>query len=106
MAKMFMASVMAGMMSPTKYREGAYGPVVDSSGTAAGAFQAGAAKGQEMSQASQKQYDDMQTRKLNAVAANTNAMHQYAAMTQAQAAAEKEGAEAEALQTKNWNDIT
>jgi hypothetical protein len=106
MTKMFMASVMAGMMAPTKYREGAYGLVVDSSGTAAGAFQAGAEKGKELSGAAQKQYDDMTSRKLNAVAANTNAMHQYASMQTAQSAAEKEGAEAEALQTKNWNDIT
>jgi hypothetical protein len=105
MAKMILASTLARIMSPTKYREGAYGPVVNSSGTAAAAFGAGADKGKEMSQSAQKQYDDMQSRKLNAVAANTAAMHQYAAMTQAQFAAEKEGAEAEAAQTKNWNDI-
>jgi hypothetical protein len=105
MAKMFMASVMAGMMTPNKYVEGPGGAQrIDPSSTIA-AFGTGAEKGKELSQSAQKQYDDMQTRKLNAVAANTAAMHGYASMQQAQFAAEKEGAEAEMTQTKNWQGI-
>jgi hypothetical protein len=74
-----LAAVLAGMMSPTKYREGAYGPVVDSSGTAAGAFAAGQKQKTDQNDAAQKLSVDMQTRKLATVKNNVDMMHLWAA---------------------------
>ena len=74
-----LAAVLAGMMSPTKYREGAYGPVVDSSGTAAGAFAAGQKQKTDQNDAAQKLSVDMQARKLATVKNNVDMMHLWAA---------------------------
>lgn len=106
LGKTLIAGALAGMMTPTTYRSGAFGPIADTQATAANAFAAGQAKGKEISEAPQKLSDEMMARKLNAVKANTDAMHNYASMQQAQFAAQKEGAEAEAAQAKNWKDIT
>jgi hypothetical protein len=99
------AAILSGMMTPTAYRQGEFGPVADTQATAANAFGAGQKQKNDQNDKAQKLSDDMQARKLQAVANNTAAMHSYASMMQAQAAAEKEGAEAEALQTKNWQGI-
>jgi hypothetical protein len=78
------ASVLAGMMTPTKYREGTYGPVVDSSATASDAYQAG--KGQQTAQNAKAQAtsDEIQSKKLSVVKNNVDMMHQYAALANQQ----------------------
>jgi hypothetical protein len=78
------ASVLAGMMTPTQYRKGEYGDVVSGDATAAGAYQAG--RGQQMAQndAAQKQSDEMQTKKLAVISNNLTMAHQYAALAQQQ----------------------
>ncbi len=100
-----LSGAIAGLLTPTTYRQGTFGPIADTQQTAANAFAAGKQQRQEQDDKVQKQVDDMQARKLQTVANNTAAMHSYASMMQAQAAAEKEGAEAEAAQTKNWQSI-
>ena len=100
-----LSGAIAGLLTPTAYRQGTFGPIADTQQTAANAFAAGGQQRQEQDAAVQKQVDDMQARKLQTVANNTAAMHSYASMMQAQAAAEKEGAEAKAAQTKNWQSI-
>jgi hypothetical protein len=94
------------MMQPTQYRQGEYGPIADTQATAANAFNAGQKHTQDQNEAAQKLSDDMQAKKISNAKNNVDAMHGMASMQQAQFAAEKEGAEAEALQTKNWKDIT
>jgi hypothetical protein len=78
------ASVLAGMMTPTKYREGTYGPVVSGDATAAAAY--GAGKEQQTAQNGKLQAtsDEMQTKKLSVVKNNIDTMHQYAALAQQQ----------------------
>jgi hypothetical protein len=78
------ASVLAGMMTPTKYREGAYGPVVSGDATAADAFQNGKGQQQERNAKAQATSDEMQTKKLSVVKNNIDMMHQYAALAQQQ----------------------
>ena len=74
-----LAAVLSGMMTPTAYRQGAYGPVVDSQATAATAFAAGKQQKTEQSEQAQKLSDDMQARKLSTVKNNVDAMHLWAA---------------------------
>src|SRR5260370_20031304 len=78
------ASVLAGMMTPTKYREGAYGPVVSGDATASGAFQS--AKGHQTSQndAARRQSGEMQTKKLAVISNNLTMAHQNAALAHQQ----------------------
>jgi hypothetical protein len=78
------ASVLAGMMTPTKYREGTYGPVVSGDATVADAYQAG--KGQQTAQNEKLQAtsDEMQTKKLAVIRNNIDQMHMYAALAQQQ----------------------
>jgi hypothetical protein len=107
LAHLVLTSALAGSFGTKNvYREGSYGPILDRQATNADAFNKGSQMGKDYSEAAQKQADDMQARKLTTVAANVAAVHQYASMQQAQFAAEKEGTEAEALQNKNWQDIT
>ena len=74
-----LAAVLSGMMTPTAYRQGAYGPVVDSQATAATAFAAGKQQKTEQNEQAQKLSDDMQARKLSTVKNNVDAMHLWAA---------------------------
>jgi hypothetical protein len=78
------ASVLAGMMTPTKYREGAYGPVVSGDATAADAYQAGKGQQTEQNAKLQATSDEMQTKKLAVIKNNIDMMHQYAALAQQQ----------------------
>ncbi len=73
------AGVIAGMMHPTQYRQGEFGPIADTQATAAGAFQSGEAKSKEQSADQQKLSDDMQARKINAVKSNADTVHLHAA---------------------------
>src|SRR5208282_1579378 len=84
------------------YRQGAYGPILDRQASNADAFNKGSQMGKDYSEAAQKQADDMTARKLQTVAANVASVHNYAAMQQAQFAAQKEGTEAEAAQDAIW----
>ena len=78
------ASVLAGMMTPTKYREGAYGPVVSGDATAAGAYAAGKEQQTAQNAKLQATSDEMQAKKLSVVKNNIDTMHQYAALAQQQ----------------------
>ena len=96
-AQLILMSAAAGALGTKNvYREGAYGPILDRQATNADAFNKGSQMGKDYSEAAQKQQDDMQARKLQTVAANVAAAHNYAAMRQSQFAAQKEGVEAEA----------
>ena len=100
MAQLLVTGVLSGMMAKNTYRQGAYGPVLDRQAGASDAFAAGQKTGEEWRQAPQKLSDDMVARRMSTVAANVAAAHNYAAMQQAQFSATKEGAEAEAAQSK------
>src|SRR5271156_1523115 len=90
MAHLVLASALAGSFGTKNvYREGAYGPVLDRQATNADAFNKGQQMGKDYSEAAQKQADDMTARKLQTVAANVASVHNYAAMQQAQFAAQK-----------------
>jgi hypothetical protein len=102
MAQLLVTGTLAGLMAKNTYREGAYGPIFDRQATSADAYAAGTKVGQDWAQGPQKMSDDMMARKLSTVAANVQAAHGYAAMTQAQFAAQKEGTEAEAAQDAIW----
>lgn len=78
------ASVLAGMMTPTKYREGTYGPVVSGDATAAGAYEAGKGQQTEQNTKLQATSDETQAKKLAVVKNNVDMMHQYAALAQQQ----------------------
>jgi hypothetical protein len=78
------ASVLAGMMTPTKYREGAYGPVVSGDATAADAYQAGKARQTEQNTKAQATSDEIQAKKLSVIKNNIDMVHQYAALAQQQ----------------------
>jgi hypothetical protein len=99
-AQLVLMGALSGMMAKNSYRQGAYGPVLDSQAGAADAFAAGQKTGEAWRQAPQKLSDDMIARRMSTVAANVAAAHNYAAMQQAQFSATKEGAEAEAAQSK------
>ncbi|MFZ3277995.1 MAG: hypothetical protein WA182_13925 [Candidatus Sulfotelmatobacter sp.] len=99
LAQLVITSALAGSFgTKDTYRNGSYGPILDRQASNADAFNKGQQIGQEYSQAAQKQQDDLQARKLSVVAANIQAAHNYAALTQAQFAAQKAGAEAETAQ--------
>jgi hypothetical protein len=78
------ASVLAGMMTPTKYREGTYGPVVSGDATAAAAYGAGKEQQTAQNEKLQATSDEMQAKKLSVVKNNIDTMHQYAALAQQQ----------------------
>jgi len=78
------ASVLAGMMTPTKYREGAYGPVVSGDATAAGAYAAGKEQQTAQNAKLQATSDERQLKRLGVVKNNIDTMHQYAALAQQQ----------------------
>jgi hypothetical protein len=78
------ASVLAGMMTPTKYREGTYGPVVSGDATAAAAYGAGKEQQTAQNDKLQATSDAMQAKKLSVVKNNIDTMHQYAALAQQQ----------------------
>jgi hypothetical protein len=100
MGQLLVTGVLSGMMAKNTYRQGAYGPVLDRQASASDAFAAGQKTGEAWRQAPQKLSDDMIARRMSTVAANVAAAHNYAAMQQAQFSATKEGAEAEAAQSK------
>jgi len=78
------ASVLAGMMTPTKYREGTYGPVVSGDATAAEAYQAGKGQQTEQNAKAQATSDEIQAKKLSVIKNNIDMVHQYAALAQQQ----------------------
>jgi hypothetical protein len=77
-----LASVLAGMMSPTQYRDTPYGPVVNGSATAAGAFQAGQGVVAKQNADAQALSDKQQAIKLQNVKNSVDQVHLMAALTQ------------------------
>ena len=86
MGKTILSAVLAGMFAPTVYRQGAYGPQVDSLATAGAAYNAGQGVIAKQNAAAQAQSDleaknlaDSQTRMLGVAKSNVEMMHLYAA---------------------------
>jgi hypothetical protein len=77
-----LASVLAGMMSPTQYRDTPYGPVVSGSATAAGAFAAGQGVIAKQQQEAQALSDKEQSVRLMNVKNNIDQVHLMAALAQ------------------------
>lgn len=77
-----LASVLAGMMSPTQYRDTPYGPVVNGSATAAGAFAAGQGVIAKQQQEAQALSDKQQAMKLSNIKNSIDQVHLMAALTQ------------------------
>jgi hypothetical protein len=77
-----LASVLAGMMSPTQYRDTPYGPVVNGSATAAGSFQAGQKVVSDQNAAAQALSDKQQAMKLQNISNSVQQVHLMAALTQ------------------------
>jgi len=72
------------MMTPTAYRQGAFGPIADLQQTSANSYKAGADLADKQQADAQKMSDDIQARKLQAVANNAQTFHNYAALAQQQ----------------------
>lgn len=73
------SAVLAGMMTPNVYREGAFGQELDTQATGANAFKAGMDVGAKQQQDAQALSDKQQAEKLNTVKANVDMMHLWAA---------------------------
>jgi hypothetical protein len=84
LGRSILAGALAGLMTPTRYRKGTYGPVVSGDATASGAFQAGRGQQTAQNDAAQKTSDAQQTKKLAVIKNNVDMMHQYAALAQQQ----------------------
>src|SRR5208337_2547300 len=85
MAKSIVAAALAGLMTPTQYREGAFGTKVEDFGaTAAGAAQAGKGVMDAMRNKPQQMSDDEQARKLMVLTSNANNVRNMAASTMQQ----------------------
>ena len=83
LGKTILAGVVSGLLTPQQYRQGAFGPVVDSQATAATAFKAGAGCQQTQQQKdAQALVDKQQANKLMAVKNNVDVTHAYAALAQ------------------------
>jgi hypothetical protein len=79
-----LAGAIAGMFAKPQYRQGEFGPVYDSGGTASEAFNAGQKQTQEKQDQAQKWSDEEWVKKM-ATISNTVAMtHQYAALAATQ----------------------
>ncbi len=74
-----LSGVVAGMLTPTSYREGSFGPIADTQATAANAFKGGQEQAQKQMDAVQKQVEDIKAAKLSAAKTNADTMHLYAA---------------------------
>ena len=77
-----LSGAIAGLLTPTAYRQGAYGPVVDSQATAANAFAAGKQQRQEQDAAVQKHVEDVRSRKLQAIKDNADTIHLHVGVMQ------------------------
>ena len=82
LGRMVLASVVAGMMSPTQYRDTPYGPVVNGSATAQGSFAAGQGVVTKAQQDAQAQSDKQQAMKLSNIKNSIDQVHLMAALTQ------------------------
>ena len=84
MGKSIVAAALAGLMTPSHYRETPYGPVRDYSADMAGAAQAGQAAFARPQQQAQEQSNLQQTRKLFTLQNNVKLVQQAAAMAHQQ----------------------
>jgi hypothetical protein len=82
MAKSIVAAALAGLLTPTSYREGAFGTKVeDFGGTAANAAQAGKSVMEAARNRPQQMSDEEQARRLQALTNNANLIKTMAAST-------------------------
>src|SRR5579862_1040450 len=82
MAKSIVAAALAGLLTPTQYREGAFGSRVEDFGaTAAGAAQAGKGVMEAARNKPQQISDEEQSRRLVALTSNSNLIKNMAAST-------------------------
>jgi hypothetical protein len=82
MAKSIVAAALAGLLTPTQYREGAFGSKVEDFGaTAAGAAQAGKGVMEAARNRPQQMSDDEQARRLMAITSNANLIKNMSAST-------------------------
>ena len=77
-----LSGAIAGMLTPTAYRQGTFGPVVDTQTTAANAFAAGKQQRQEADKNVQAKVDDLRVRKLQALSDNANTFHLHMGVMQ------------------------
>ena len=82
LARSIVAAALAGLMTPDRYRQGAFGTQVrDYSGTMADSFNAGKQSIEAFRNKPQQMSDDQQTRKLATIQNNVNLAQQMAALT-------------------------
>ena len=77
-----LSGAIAGLLTPTAYRQGTFGPVVDTQTTAANAFAAGKQQRQEADKNVQAKVDDLRVRKLQALSDNANTFHLHMGVMQ------------------------
>ena len=78
-----LSGAIAGMLTPTVYREGSFGQkIVDTQQTAANSFAAGKQQRQEADENVQKKVDDIRVRKLQALSDNANTFHLHMGVMQ------------------------
>jgi hypothetical protein len=80
LGRSILAGALTGLLTPTRYREGAYGPVVSGDQGAADAFQSGRNQQTSVNSALEKASQDAQTKKLSVIANNIQTAHAYAAL--------------------------
>lgn len=81
MSRSIVAGAMAGMFTPSSYRDTPYGPVRDYSASASNAFKAGQGKRQELSAEAQRQQDDLDAHRMKNFENNAKMIQQATAMT-------------------------
>ena len=77
-----LSGAIAGLLTPTAYRQGTFGPEVDTQQTAANAFAAGKQQRQEADKNVQAKVDDLRVRKLQALSDNANTFHLHMGVMQ------------------------
>jgi hypothetical protein len=81
-ANLLIAGALSGMFAKPQYRQGEFGPVYDSGGTASEAFNAGQQQVQQKQEQAQKLSDSQLASKLAVAKLNIDQMHAHAVSTQ------------------------
>jgi hypothetical protein len=84
MARAITAAALAGLFTPSQYRQTPFGPARDPQASMSAAFNAGKDVTQKRQQEAQQQVDDSQSRKLFTIQNNTKLVQQAAAMAHQQ----------------------
>ena len=77
-----LSGAIAGILTPTAYRQGTFGPIADTQQTAANAFAAGKEQRQEQDASVQKHVEDVRSRKLQAIKDNADTVHLHMGVMQ------------------------